>query len=364
MSGGPQSTTLRACLIPGDGIGPEVTAAARRVLDASGVAIEWQLLELGETAYRRQGTAVPEAAIAAIRGCGLALKGPVATRPEAPFPSVNVALRERLGLFLGVRPCRALPGARTHFPGTDVVVLRMLDGDLYAGADYPADHPTAAALRDAVAASGVLNLSDDTAVSVKPISRGEAEQAADAAFRWMLNNGRRRLTVVHKANVMRGSDGAFLEATRAAARAFPRLEVDDVLVDRVCADLARAPDRFDVLFAPMLYGDIVSDLAAALCGGLGLAPGANLGDDCAVFEPVHGTSEKHAGRGRVNPAAAILSAAMMLRWAGEAGAAARVEQAVAEVVAAGEAVTYDVGPRAEVASTEEMTEAIVGELTR
>ena len=354
---------LPVCLISGDGIGPEVTAAARHVLDESGVAIDWQPIELGEAAYREGGQAIPEAAVAAIRDCGLALKGPIATRSDAPFPSVNVALRERLNLFLGVRPCRALPGARTAFPGADLVVLRMLDGDLYAGADYPADHPTAATLRDVVTASGVLTLSDDTAISVKPISRADSERAAAAAFRWMLENGRERLTVVHKANVMRGSDGAFLDATRAAARAFPKLSVDDVLVDRACADLVREPGRFDVLFAPMLYGDIVSDLAAALCGGLGLAPGVNLGDGCAVFESVHGACEKHAGRERANPAAAILSGALMLRHAGAGEAAARIEAAVARVVEAGKTVTYDVAkPGAESATTAEMTAAIVREL--
>lgn len=354
---------LRACLVPGDGVGPEVTAAARRALDESGAPIDWEPIELGETAYRESGQALPEAAIAAIRDCGLALKGPIATKSDAPYQSVNVALRERLGLFLGVRPCRALPGVRTAFPGADLAVLRMLDGDLYAGADYPADHPAAAALRDAVKASGVLTLSDDTAISVKPISRADAERAAGAAFRWMLDNGRERLTVVHKANVMRGSDGAFLDATRAAARTFPQLTVGDILVDRVCADLVRHPGGFDVLFAPMLYGDIVSDLAAALCGGLGLAPGVNLGDECAVFEPVHGTCEKHAGRERANPAAAILSGALMLRQAGEGDAAARIEAAVARVVKASETVTYDVAkPGAKIATTTEMTEAIVKEL--
>ena len=351
---------LRVCLISGDGIGPEVTAAARRVLDASGVAIDWQPLELGEAAYREGGQALPEAAVAAIRACGLALKGPIATRSDAPFPSVNVGLREQLGLFLGVRPCRALPGVRTAFPGADLAVLRMLDGDLYAGADYPADHPTAAALRRAVTASGELTLGEDTAISVKPISRADAERAAGAAFRWMLANGRERLTVIHKANVMRGSDGAFLDATRAAASAFPQLTVDDVLVDRACADLVREPGRFDVMFAPMLYGDIVSDLAAAICGGLGLAPGVNLGDECAVFEPVHGTCAKHAGSERANPAAAILSGALMLRHAGAGEAAARIEAAVARVVGEGETVTYDVAKRgAEIATTGAMTEAIV-----
>lgn len=356
---------LWACLIPGDGIGPEVLAAARRVLEASGEEIEWHTLELGEQAYEHRGEALPETALEAIRERGVALKGPVATRPDAPFRSVNVQLRERLGLYLGVRPCRALAGARTPFPGADLAVLRMLDGDLYAGADYPADDPTAAILRDAVGASGRLSPPDDAAISVKPISRAASERAASGAMRWALENGRRRITTVHKANVMKGSDGVFLAATRAVGQEFPDLDVDDILVDRVCADLAREPGRFDVLFAPMLYGDIVSDLAAALCGGLGLAPGANLGEGCAVFEPVHGTCEKHAGEDRADPAAAILSGAMMLRHAGASEAAARVEVALAAVVRRGETVTYDLAaPGVRPAGTKAMTEAIVAELSR
>jgi len=358
-------TPLRACLIPGDGIGPEVIAAARRVLDASGVEIEWRSLEVGSAAYERQGEALPEEAVAAIRECGVALKGPVATRREDPFRSVNVELRERLDLFLGVRPCRALPGTRTPFPDTDLAVLRMLHGDLYAGIDYAADRPSAAAIRDAVAAAGGPLLSPDSAISVKPISAAAAERAAAAACRWAQDNGRERVTAVHKANVMRGSDGAFLAAARSAAAEYPQLAVDDVLVDRVCADLVRDPGRLDVLFAPMLYGDVVSDLAAALCGGLGVAPGANLGDASAVFEPVHGTCEKHAGKARANPTAAILSGALMLRHVGEGEAAARVEAAVAEVVREGGTVTYDLAaPGIEPVTTSAMAERIASTIER
>jgi isocitrate dehydrogenase (NAD+) len=351
--------TVRACLLPGDGIGPEVTAAARRVLDASGATIEWTVLEVGKGAHRRTGEALPAAAVDSIRACGLALKGPVATGAGDPFRSVNVELRERLDLFLGVRPCRALPGARTLSPGADLAVLRMLHGDLYAGIDYAADEPGAATIRAAVAAAGGPALSSDSAVSVKPISAAAAERAARGAFCWARDNGRRGVTAVHKANVMRGSDGAFVDAVRSVAAEFPQLTVEDVLVDRACADLVRHPGDYDVLFAPMLYGDIVSDLAAALCGGLGLAPGANLGDGCAVFEPVHGTCEKHAGKGRANPAAAILSGAMMLRHAGEPTAAERVERAVAQVVGECEVVTYDIAAPGAAATTVAMADEII-----
>lgn len=323
---------MRICLIPGDGVGAEVTAAARQVLDATGLEISWEVHDVGETSYRRTGEALPERVVEAIEGCGLALKGPVGTPADAPFRSVNVALRERLGLFLGVRPCRVMPGVPTPFPNTDVVVVRMHDGDLYSGIDYAPDDARAAAIRDAVAGVGGPSLAGDVGVSVKSISASAADRAARAAFAWALSNGRERVTVVHKANVMRGSDGVFLTAAQSVAEEFPQLSVDDSLVDRVCADLVRAPSRFDVLFAPMLYGDIVSDLTAALCGGLGVAPGANLGERCAVFEAVHGTANRHAGNGTANPTALILSGALLLRHAGEAEAAARIERAIVATI--------------------------------
>ena len=353
---------LRICLIPGDGIGPEVAAAARRTLDASGVEIAWEEHEVGASAYEEGGEAIQEKTIAAIRDCGLALKGPVATRPEDPFRSVNVELRERLDLFLGVRPCRALTGTRTPFPEANLAVLRMHDGDLYAGFDYPAADPTAVAIREAVAGAGGARLAEDAGITLKPISRAAAERASRAAFQWARENGRERVTVVHKANVMRNSDGIFLAAAREVAADFPQLTVEDRLVDRVCADLVRTPGEFDVLFAPMLYGDVVSDLAAALCGGLGVAPGANLGESCAVFEAVHGTSPHRAGKGTANPTALILSGALLLRHAGEAEAAARVERAVAGAIADGFVTNDLAGDGVTPQTTTAMTDAIVDRL--
>jgi isocitrate dehydrogenase (NAD+) len=353
---------LHACLIPGDGVGPELTAAARLVLDAAGVEISWDVHEVGKVSYERCGEALPARVVEAIEECGLVLKGPVATPRSAPFRSVNVALRERLDLFLGVRPCRALDGVPTPFPGTDVVVTRMHDGDLYAGIDYAPDDPAAAAIRKTLSDVGAPRLGEDTGISVKPISARAAERAAAAAFAWARGNGRQRVTIVHKANVMRGSDGVFLAAAQDVASRFPELSVDDRLVDRVCADLVRAPGSLDVLLAPMLYGDIVSDLAAALCGGLGIAPGANLGERCAVFEAVHGTAARHAGRETANPVALILSGAMLLRHAGEHAAATRVERAVAAAIA-DRAVTADlaaagVDPRSTVAMAEAIRERL------
>lgn len=353
---------LRVCLIPGDGIGPEVTAAARRTIDASGAAVEWEVHELGRPAYDQGGEAMPEPTLEAIRESGLALKGPIGTRADDPFPSVNVGLRRRLGLFLGVRPARSFPGAPGHFPGTDLAVLRMHEGDLYAGFDYAADDPTTVAIRDAVSRRGGQAIPADAGLSLKPISRRAAERAARAACEWAIENGRERLTVVHKANVMRASDGTFLAAAREVAVDFPGLAVDDLLVDRAAAELVRAPGEFDVLFAPMLYGDILSDLTAALCGGLGLAPGASLGDGCGVFEAVHGSAPRHAGKETANPSALILSGALMLRHGGEPEAAARVERAVAAAIRDG-AVTRDLAaPGREPLTTTVMTDAIVERL--
>jgi len=356
------SAPLHVCLIPGDGVGPEVTSAAQRVLDATGVEIAWEVCEVGQVAYERTGEALPVGVVRAIQECGLALKGPVATPRDAPFRSVNVALRERLDLFLGVRPCRSLAGIPTPFGDTDVVVLRMHDGDLYAGIDFAPEEPAAAKIRGLLAEMEEAQLTDDTGVSVKPISASAVERAARAACSWAIANGRERITVVHKANVMRGTDGVFLAAARAVGGGFPQLSVDDCLVDRVCADLVRAPERFDVLFAPMLYGDIVSDLTAALCGGLGIAAGANLGEGSAVFEAVHGTVSRHAGRGTANPVALVLSGAMLLRHAGEDDAARRVEQAVAGAIADGivtrDLAAGDAAPR----TTGTVAESIVDRL--
>lgn len=353
---------LRVCLIPGDGAGPELSSAARLVLDATGVEIAWEVHEVGARSHERTGEALPARTAAAIEECGLALKGPVGTPEDAPFRSVNVALRERLDLFLGVRPCRTLPGVPTPFRGVDLAVLRMHHGDLYAGLDYAPEDPAAGALREALASAGEPAPAGDSGVSVKAISAAAASRAARAALSWARASGRERVTIVHKANVMRGSDGVFLAAARAAAAEFGDLSVDDCLVDRVCADLVRAPGRFDALFAPMLYGDIVSDLTAALCGGLGVAPGANLGERCAVFEAVHGTVARHAGRESANPLALILSGAMLLRHAGEREAATRVERAVAATAADG-VLSADLAPRAaEPRATSEVAEAVVERL--
>ena len=313
----------RVILLAGDGIGPEVTAAARQVIDATGVELEWEPREIGVPAYEREGDALPHAVVAAIREAGVALKGPVSTPVGGPFRSVNVALREALGLHTGVRPARSPDGR------LDVVVVRMNVEDLYAGIEAPAGSPAA---RDAAAAFG-LAAGEDTAFALKPLSRAACERTAREA----LARARTRVTAVHKATVMPQTDGLFVDAFRAAAADFPAVEADDRLVDTVAAELVTRPERFDVLLAPMLYGDVLSDLTAALAGGVAMAPGANLGPGCAVFEAVHGTVAHRAGRDTANPGGLILSGAMLLRHLGEEEAAARVERAVAAAVGAGAA---------------------------
>lgn len=351
---------LSVCVIEGDGIGPEVMAAARRVLEATGVALEWHVQIVGEEAFRREGTALPARVVEAVRGCGLALKGPTATPVGAGFASVNVALRRELDLYLGVRPCRTYEGAPAAAPGTDLIVIRMNHEDLYAGFELAADDPRTRELLRSFGERAAW-LGEDTAVSLKPLSSSGARRAAHAAMRFARDGGRSRVTVVHKANVMRQTDGLFLAAAREVAAEFPELEVDDRLVDSACAELVRRPHEYDVMLLPTLYGDIVSDIGAVLAGGLGMVPGANLGEACAIFEPVHGVVAKNAGRGRANPIAMILSGALLLRHAGETDAAARVEQAVAAVVREGTSVTYDIAI-GEPASTPEVAAAIAARL--
>lgn len=352
-------------LIPGDGIGPEVAAAARLAVEATGVGIEWDVQLAGAGAVATGLGPLPERTLASVRERGVALKGPVATAAGAGTRSVNLTLRDALELHTGIRPCRLLRGAPSPLQDFDVVVTRMLHGDLYAGIEFTAGSTGAQELRRVIADAGGVELPEDAGISVKPISLRRVEQAARAAFAWARANGRRRVTIAHKATVMRATDGVFLEAARAVAeREFPELAVDDRLIDTLCHDLvARGPGP-TVLFAPMLYGDVLSDLCAGLTGGLGLAPGANLGDRCAVFEPVHGTAPR-LDNGRSNPMAMIRSAAMMLRHLEEKEAADALERAVAEVVAAGRCVTYDVRPGRDpdgAAGTEEVAEAVAGRL--
>ena len=314
----------RVTLIPGDGIGPELAEATRRVLEASGVAFEWEVQEAGEAQLAEHGTPLPEAVLESIRRNRVALKGPITTPVGAGFRSVNVTLRQTLGLYANLRPARSMQGLVTRYEDVDLVIVRENTEDLYAGIEHM--------------------VGPDAAESIKIITRAASERIARFAFDYAVANGRRKVTAVHKANIMKLSDGLFLESCRTIAADYEgRIEFEDRIVDNMCMQLVQKPELYDVLVLPNLYGDIVSDLAAGLVGGLGVAPGANIGTSAAVFEPVHGSAPKYAGQDRANPTALILSAALMLRHLGEVEAGERVERAIRETIGAGKILPRDLG---------------------
>jgi isocitrate dehydrogenase (NAD+) len=327
----------RVTLIPGDGIGPELAEATRRVLEATGVAFEWEVQEAGEAMIAEHGTPLPEHVLDSIRRNRVALKGPITTPVGGGFRSANVTLRQALGLYANVRPARSMKGLDTRYEDVDLVIVRENTEDLYAGIEHM--------------------VGPDAAESIKIITRAASERIAKFAFDYAVANGRRKVTAVHKANIMKLSDGLFLESCRTVAAGYEgRVEFEDRIVDNMCMQLVQKPDLYDVLVLPNLYGDIVSDLCAGLVGGLGVAPGANIGTEAAVFEPVHGSAPKYAGQNKANPTALILSGVLMLRHLGEGAAADRVERALRAVIADGSAVTYDLGGDA---GTSQFADAII-----
>jgi isocitrate dehydrogenase (NAD+) len=330
----------RVTLIPGDGVGPEVTEAARRALDATGVELDWDRQDAGFETWEREGTPLPDRVLESIRERRVALKGPTRT-PVGGFRPINMPLRLEFDLYAGIRPCKAYPGVPTRYPETNIVIVRMTHEDLYAGVEYGRDDAATVELRDLIRRTDGTALPDDSAITIKWLSSSACRRLMRRAFEYAAENGRRKVTAVHKANVMKQTDGVFLDAAREVAAEHPEIEFDDRRVDSLCCELAMRPGDFDVLAMPLFYGDFVSDLGAGLVGGLGMAPGVNIGDDCAIFEAVHGTAPKHKGQNRVNPFAMILSGVMMLRHLGEDEAAERLERAIAEVVNEGRAVTYD-----------------------
>ncbi|HEY0443953.1 MAG TPA: isocitrate/isopropylmalate dehydrogenase family protein [Candidatus Limnocylindrales bacterium] len=330
----------RVTLIPGDGIGPELAEATRRVLDASGVAFEWEVVEAGEAVMARHGTPLPDSVIESIRRNRVAIKGPITTPVGEGFRSVNVALRQALNLYANVRPARSMKGLDTRYDNVDLVIVRENTEDLYAGIEHMVGR--------------------DAAESIKIITREASERIARYAFEYAIANGRRKVTAVHKANIMKLSDGLFLDSCRTVAAEYAgRIEFEDRIVDNMCMQLVQKPELYDVLVLPNLYGDIVSDLAAGLVGGLGVAPGANIGTEAAVFEPVHGSAPKYAGQNKANPTALMLSGALMLRHLAHPDAADRVEWAVRDVIAEGRTVTYDLGGSA---GTSEFADAVIERL--
>jgi isocitrate dehydrogenase (NAD+) len=323
-------------LIPGDGIGPELAEAARHVLEATGIVFEWDVQQAGEATIATEGTPLPDRVIDSIRRNGVAIKGPITTPVGSGFRSVNVGLRQALELYANVRPARTMHGVESRYEDVDLVIVRENTEDLYAGIEH--------------------RVGPDAAESIKIITRAASQRIARYAFEYALKNGRQKVTAVHKANIMKLSDGLFLESCQQVAVAYEgRVAFEDRIVDNMCMQLVQKPDLYDVLVLPNLYGDIVSDLAAGLVGGLGVAPGANIGETAAVFEPVHGSAPKYAGQNKANPTALILSGALMLRHLGELAAADAVESAVRSVIADGETVTYDLGGSA---GTREFGEAV------
>ncbi|WP_338835818.1 isocitrate/isopropylmalate dehydrogenase family protein [Neomoorella thermoacetica] len=326
-------------LIPGDGTGPELIAAARRVLEASGAELEWEVMAAGEGAQEKYGSVLPEETLASIRKNGVALKGPITTPVGTGFRSVNVALRKELDLYANVRPFRNLPNVPSRYQGVDLVIYRENTEDLYAGVEHM--------------------VGEDAAESIKIITRKGSERIARAAFEYARRQGRKRVTAGHKANIMKFSDGLFLRTFYDVARDYPEITADDRIVDNLSMQLVQKPEQYDVLVLPNLYGDILSDLCAGLVGGLGVAPGANIGEKAAVFEPIHGSAPKYAGQNKVNPLATILSGVMMLEHLGEKEAAARIQRAILAVLAEGKYLTYDLGGSA---GTSDMADAIVRRL--
>jgi isocitrate dehydrogenase (NAD+) len=330
----------RVTLIPGDGIGPELAEATRRVLDASGIEFEWEVVEAGEACIATYGTPLPDHVLESIRRNGVAIKGPITTPVGAGFRSVNVTLRQALGLYANLRPARSMRGLETRYQDVDLVIVRENTEDLYAGIEHM--------------------VGPDAAESIKIITRAASERIARFAFEYAVANGRHKVTAVHKANIMKLSDGLFLESCRTVAAGYEgRIEFEDRIVDNMCMQLVQKPELYDVMVLPNLYGDIVSDLCAGLVGGLGVAPGANIGEMGAVFEAVHGSAPKYAGMNRANPTALILSGVLMLRHLGHPDAADRVETALRDVVAAGHATTADLGGPA---GTSEFADAIIDRL--
>jgi isocitrate dehydrogenase (NAD+) len=345
----------RVALVAGDGIGPEVAAATRLVLDAAAADIEWLERAAGASALESHGDLLPEETLEAIKECRVALKGPITTPVGTGFRSINVALRQGLDLFAAVRPARSLPGVQTRHRDVDLVVVRENTEDLYQGIEYERGSDDAEALRARLRDLGGFELREDAGFTLKPISVSGTRRIVRFAFEYARANGRRKVTVGHKANVMRYSDGVFLRTAGEESADFPDVPWEDIQIDHLSSRLARRPHDFDVLLLPNLYGDILSDLCAGLVGGLGLIPGANIGWEYAVFEPVHGSAPDIAGKGLANPIAMILSGAMMLRHLGKQDAAAAVESAVDDVLACGEVRTADLGGSS---STMDLAEAI------
>ncbi len=356
-------------LIPGDGTGPEVIEAMCRCVEATGVAIQWELQQAGADTMEEYGTPLPESVLDSIRKNRVAIKGPITTPVGTGFRSVNVAMRKQLDLYACLRPSKYYEGVKSRYPGVDLVIVRENTEDLYAGIEFAAGTDENARIIEEIQQLTGQQIRPDSGISIKPISRQASARIVRFAFEYALANDRHKVTAVHKANIMKYSDGLFLDTAREVAQEYADsgIEFEDRIVDNMAMQLVQKPELYDVLVLPNLYGDIISDLASGLVGGLGVAPGANIGDDIAVFEPTHGSAPKYKDLNEVNPTATILSAVLMLRYLQEEQAADRVESAVAAVIKRGEKVTYDLKPTRDdptAVGTSQMADAIIAELAR
>ncbi len=350
-------------LIPGDGVGPELVESARVAIEATGVELAWDLQTAGLSVAEREGTPLPERVLRSIRETGVALKGPLGT--PAGFPSVNVSLRVALGLFASVRPCRSYPGVRSRYEDVDIVVVREATEDAYTGIEFEQGMGATGEMIAFLERVTGARIREDSGLSIKTISDGASERIVRFAFGYAAAHGRGKVTAGHKANIMKRSDGLFLEAARRVATEHPDVAFEERIIDNLAMQLVQRPQEYDVLVLPNQYGDIVSDVGAGLVGGRGIAPGADLGEDHAVFEATHGTAARYRGLHRANPMALMLSGALLLRHLGETEAGDRLEAAVARVIAEGRAVTYDLKPTRDdptAATTEEVRDAVLAEL--
>ena len=352
-------------LITGDGIGPEIAKAAKKCVDATGAEINWEIAEAGIDVMKRLGTPLPEETLASVRKNGIALKAPITTPVGTGFRSINVYLRQELDLYACLRPCKSYKGVRSRYSDIDLVVVRENTEDLYAGIEFEKGKDDTAELVEWLNKHSNRLIGPNAGISIKPISVEGTEKIVRFAFDYAKKMGRRKVTSVHKANIMKFSDGLWLDVSREVAKKYPDIEFEDRIVDNMCMQLIQKPELYDVIVLPNLYGDIVSDLCAGLVGGLGVAPGANIGDKGAVFEATHGSAPKYAGQNKVNPAALILSGVLLLRHIDKIAEADKLENAIAAVIAEGKHVTYDMkddrnDPSA--VGTQEMAEAIINKM--
>jgi isocitrate dehydrogenase (NAD+) len=358
---------INVTLITGDGIGPEIAEAARRCIDATGAGINWELAEAGVDVMARLGTPLPDATMDSIRKNGIALKSPITTPVGTGFRSINVHLRQAFDLYACLRPCKSYKGVRSKYTDIDLVVVRENTEDLYAGIEFEKGKDDTTELIDWINNHSSRKIGNDTGLTIKPISVKGTERIVRFAFDYARKNNRKKVTSVHKANIMKFTDGLWLEVSRDVAKKYPDIEFEDRIVDNMCMQLVQKPELYDVIVLPNLYGDIISDLCAGLVGGLGVAPGANIGEKGAVFEATHGSAPRYKGQNKVNPTALILSGVLMLRHLGKTAQADRLENAVAAVIAEGKFVTYDMKPDRNdptAVGTKEMTDAIIAKMKK